>query len=184
MVLVVTMKPILLALALVSLSACASARNEVQLGMAGGLAAAGVVSGGFTPTASAAYGFRLSDRATAAIANYLDITGLTYGAPGIVDRNVLGIGGRWPSFHIDGGFSADVFYTILCGMRDNKPFCNRVTGVSPGARASMTYFNGELFAGRIGVRATGYGTWVVAGSIYSGPLVGADVGLVARIGAK
>jgi hypothetical protein len=170
-----------IAIGLGLLCACASARNEVKLGLSGGLASAGIISGGFTPTASAAYGFSLSDRATATIGNYLDVTGLTYGNPGFIDRNVLGVGGRWPDFHVDGGVSADVFYTILCAMRDGKPFCNRVTGVSPGARASVTYFNAELFHGRLGVRATGYGTWVVTGSVYSGPLVGADVGLVARI---
>lgn len=159
------------------------AHAEVKVGLAGGIVSAGAASGGFTPSASVAYSVRVSEMISLWVANHFDVTGLTYGNPGFVDRNVVGAGARWASADLDVGVSADVFNTVLCGMRE-QIFCNWVTGVSPGARASLTYYTQTILSGRLGVRAAIHGTWVVTGAIYNGLLGGADVGLVARIGAK
>jgi hypothetical protein len=170
-----------IALALLTLASSASVSalaDQTRFSIGAGVTSAGTVSGGFVLAPTFSYGWRISDQWEVAMTGRTLVTGLVYRNPGVVIHNAPTLGFTWASGYVVAGPSFDILATVLCGANN---FCNRVSGVAPGATLGGAVFFDALRE-RVGVYIDGHLTVVPRGAVYDGALVTVTAGPVLRLG--
>lgn len=158
--------------------ACPATADQTRFSIGAGVTSAGTVSGGFVLAPTFTYGFRLSDEWEISMTTRATITGLVYKNPGVVVHNAPTLGFTWATGYVLAGPSFDVLATVLCGANG---FCNRVSGVAPGATLGGALFFDALRE-RVGIYIDAHLTMVPSGAIYDGALVTITAGPVLRLG--
>lgn len=161
----------------------ASARADgLRLAIGSGFTSAGSVAGGLTLSPSAGYSWYLGDTAVS-VADEVNVTGLTYDAPGFVNNALVGWGYASSSWGLEASAGPTVLSTILCGTRYDRrwnpsTFCNRVIGVAGSARVQGTWYPDRA---PLGVFANVSGTWIPDGAVFGGPLIQVSIGSILRM---